>query len=59
MLFKINTLKNFAIHRKTPVFKSLFDKVASLKARNFIKKRLQHRYLPASIVKYKTPPVAG
>ena len=30
------------IHRKAPVLESLFNKVACLKACNFIKKRLQH-----------------
>ena len=33
------------IHRKTPVLESLFQKVADLQDCNFIKKRLQHRYL--------------
>ena len=32
------------IHRKTPVLESLFNKVAGLKAYNFIKKRLQQLY---------------
>ena len=30
------------IHRRTPVLESLFNKVAGLKACNFIKNRLQH-----------------
>ena len=30
---------------KTPVLESLFNKVAGLKASNFIKKRLQHSFL--------------
>ena len=40
------------IHRKTPVLKSLFNKVAGLKACNFIKKRLQRRRFPANIAKF-------
>ena len=32
-------------HRKAPVLESLFDKVATFKAYNFIKKRLQHNFL--------------
>ena len=32
------------IHRKTPLSKSLFHKVAGLKAYNFSKKRLLHRF---------------
>ena len=47
MFFKIGVLKNFAvIRRKTPVFESLFNKIAGLKSCNFIKKRLQHRCFP-------------
>ena len=37
------------IHRKTSVLKSLFNKVASLQACNFIKTRLQHRCFPVNI----------
>ena len=47
------------IHRKTPV--SLFDNVASLKlhveACNFIKKILQHRFLPLNITKFLRTPI--
>ena len=46
--------------------KSLFNIVADLKARNFIKKRLQHRCFPVSIAIflktaffYRTPQVAA
>ena len=60
MFFKIVLLKNFAIftghayeycsiHRKTPGLESLFNKVPSLQARNFIKKRLQHRSFSMNI----------
>ena len=47
------------------MLESLFNKVADLKARNFIKKRLEHRYFPVNIEKflrtifYRTPPVAA
>ena len=40
------------IHRKTPVFESLFNKVADLKACNIITKRLQPRFFPANIAKF-------
>ena len=39
------------IHRKTPVLESLVNKVAGLKAYNFIKKRFQHRCFPVNIQK--------
>ena len=39
------------IYRKTPVLKSLFDKVSVLKASNFIEKRLQHMCFPLNIAK--------
>ena len=32
-----------SIHRETPVFKSLFHKVADLQTCNFIKERIQHK----------------
>ena len=48
------------------MLESLFNKAAGLKARNFIKKRLQHRYFLVNIVKYlriafwyRTPPVVA
>ena len=37
------------IHRKTPVLESLFNKVAALKACNFIKKRLHYKCFPKNI----------
>ena len=53
MFFKIGVVKNFYnIHRKTPVFESLSNKVASLKTFNFIKKRLQPRCFPVNIAKF-------
>ena len=36
------------IHRKTLALEFLFNKVAGLKAYNFIKKRLRHRCIPAN-----------
>ena len=51
IFFKIGVLKNFA-----PVLESIIDKVAGLKACNFIKKRLQYRCLPVKFAKfYRTP----
>ena len=40
------------IHRKAPVFESLFDKVRGLQACNFIKKRLQHRRFLVNIANF-------
>ena len=40
-----------SIHKKTSVLESLFNKVASLKAWNLIKKRLQQRYFPVNVAK--------
>ena len=56
-VFRIKTvLEHFAIFRTTPVSNSLFNKVAGLKACNFIKKRLQHSYFLVNIAKFfKTP----
>ena len=39
-------------HRKIPVLKFLFNKVAGLKTCNFIKKRLQHRCFRVKFAKY-------
>ena len=52
MFFEIGVLKVWNIHRKTPVLESLFSKIASLEACNFIKKRLQHRCFPMNIAKF-------
>ena len=46
MFFKISVLK------KTSVAEFLFNKVTALKARNFIKKKLQHRCFPVNIAKF-------
>ena len=46
-------LTKFAIFTAKHVLETLFNKVAAyLKARNFIKKRLQHRCFPANIAKF-------
>ena len=42
----------YNIHRKTPVLESLLNKVADLKVRNFIEKRLENRYFPVNIEKF-------
>ena len=39
-------------HRKTPVSKSLFNRVAGLKGCSFIKTRLQHRCFPVEFTKF-------
>ena len=45
-------LKNFLIFIRKHVQKSLFNKVACLKACNFTKKRLQHRCFPMNIANF-------
>ena len=52
MFFETDVLKVCNIHRKTPVLVSLFSKIASLEVFKFIKKRLQHRCLPANIANF-------
>ena len=39
------------LHKKTDLMESLSNKVVDLKARNVIKKRLQHRCFPVNIAK--------
>ena len=60
------SLKICKIHRKTPVFESLFHKVASLKADNFTKKGAPMQVFSSKYCKifkkgffYRTPPVAA
>ena len=43
-------------HRKAPVLESLFNKVASPRDCNFIKKRLQHRCFPAKFASFLRTP---
>ena len=52
MFFKIGALKNLTIFTGKPVLQSLFNKVASLKAFNFIKKRLHHKCFLVNIAKF-------
>ena len=52
MFFKTGSLKDWQYPQKTPVLESLFEKVAGLKACNFIKKRPQHRCFPVNIAKF-------
>ena len=69
VVFKIGILKNFAIFTGEHLCWTLFlmrPETFSLKACNFIKKRLQHRYFLVNIVNffknsffYRTPPVAA
>ena len=57
MFYKIHVLKSFAkFTEKKPFLELLFHKAAGLKAWNFIKKRLQHRYLPVSFAKFFKKP---
>ena len=52
VFYKKSCFQNFPnIHRKTPVLESLFNKVAGLKACNFISNRLQHMCFPVNIAK--------
>ena len=46
------SLKFSNIHRKTTVLESLLNKVAGLKACNFIRKRLQRKCFPLNIVNF-------
>ena len=47
MFFKISVLKKFHnIHKKLPVLESVFNKVAGLKAKNFIKKETPTEVFP-------------
>ena len=43
--------------QEKPVLESLFKKVAGLKARNFIKKRHQHRCFPVNIAEFLRVPI--
>ena len=48
-------VKNFIfnkVDKKTSVLEFIFNKVAGLKAWNFIKKILQHRCFPVNIAKF-------
>ena len=57
MFFKIGVLKKvFKFHRKAPVLRSLFDKVAGFEACNSIKKRLQQRCFLVKFVKFLSTP---
>ena len=50
---KKGDFKNFAnFHWKTPVLESVFNKVAVLRASNFIKKRLTYRCFPVKFAKF-------
>ena len=48
---KKGDLKNFAIFTGKLVLNFLLSKVTGLKARNFMKKKLQHRCFPLNIAK--------
>ena len=55
-----------AVHRKTPVLESLFNKVAGLQASSIFKKRLRHRCFSVNYSNFlkntcfnKAPPVAA
>ena len=50
-------LKVLQYPQETPVLKSLFKKVASLKVCNFIKKRPQHRCFLVNIAKFLKLPI--
>ena len=51
-LWKSSPLKFRIIYFKTPVLKSLFNKVAGLKAGNFIKNRFERKCFPVNIAKF-------
>ena len=53
MLFKIGVLKTFAKSAgKHPCWSPLFNKVASVKTCNIIKKKLQHKCFPVNSAKF-------
>ena len=56
MFYKKGVLKNSAIFTGKHQCWRLFNKVAGLKACNFIKKRIQHEHFPVNIVKYLRTP---
>ena len=56
VFYKKLFLKFLQFHRKIPVLESSFDKVAGLKAYNFIKKGLEHRFFPVNIAKFLREP---
>ena len=53
MFFEIGILRIFCnTHRKTPVLESLLNKVVSLEASHFIRKRLKYRCFSVNIAKF-------
>ena len=57
MYFRIGVLKNFAMFTGKHLCWSLFfNKYAGLKACNFIKKRLQHKFFPVKFAKFLRTP---
>ena len=54
-MFYLNAVINIfeVFTGKTPVLQSLFNKVASLQACNFIKKRLQRKCFPVKLAKFQ------
>ena len=66
VFFKIGVFKNVTIFTEKHLCWSLFNKVAGVKAYNFIKKRLRHRCFPVNTAKifknsffYRTPLIAA
>ena len=55
-LQKRGSLKFRKFNRKTPVLEFLFNKVAGLKACNFIKNRLKHRCFPMKFANFLRTP---
>ena len=56
--FRRSYLNILQYPQEIPVLESLFKKVAGLKARNFIKKRHQHRCFPVNIAKFLRVPIS-
>ena len=61
MFFEIGVIQNFPFFIGKHLFRSLFfSKNAGLKARNFVKKRLQHRCFSVKFAKFlRTTPAAA
>ena len=54
---KMYSVKVRKYHRKIPVLESVFNKVAGLRAYNFIAKKLQHRCFPVKFAKIFRIPI--
>ena len=54
VLLKKSSLEFRKFNMKTPLFESLFNRLADLQTVNFVKMRLQHRCFPAKFATLRT-----